>query len=196
MNNRSRGFTLMELMVVLALAAIILGIGVPGFREFQRNNRLTVAANDVLGAIISSRAEALRRQSTVSMCRSPAPNDADATCGAGTGWIVFADPDGNCVRAGGEEILNSARVDSDVNATSNTGCMSFASTGFKRVIASEPTTGRMLFCDDRGNTPRNTGGTDSTARGVEVLPTGRGAVVRNVAEIDSWAGGDEGVACL
>ena len=59
MNSRSRGFTLFELMMVLALAAVILGIGVPNFRDFQRNNRLTVAANDVLGMVITSRAEAL-----------------------------------------------------------------------------------------------------------------------------------------
>ena len=37
MQSRSRGFTLLELMVVMALAAVILGIGVPSFREFQRN---------------------------------------------------------------------------------------------------------------------------------------------------------------
>ena len=62
MKSRSRGFTLPELMVVLALAAMILAIGVPNFREFQRNNRLTVAANDVLGLILSSRGEALTRR--------------------------------------------------------------------------------------------------------------------------------------
>jgi len=186
----------MELMVVLSLAAVILGIGVPNFRDFQRNNRLTVAANDVLGAVLNSRGEALRRQVMISMCTSPAPNDADATCGAGSGWIVFEDPDGNCIRDGAEELINSATVDTDVNASSNTTCMSFATNGFKRLVPGEPTTAHMLYCDDRGNTARNAGGTDSTARGIEVLPTGRGTVIRNVDELGSWDGGDEGVACL
>jgi Tfp pilus assembly protein FimT len=181
---------------VLALAAVILGIGVPNFRAFQRNNRLTVAANDVLGVVLSSRGEALRRQRIVSMCTSPAPNDANPSCGAGTGWIVFEDPDGDCVRGGGEVVISGTRVDSDVNVTSNSECLSFATTGFKRVVDGQPTTAHMLYCDSRGNTPRNSGGTDSTARGIEVLPTGRGSVVRNVAEIASWDGGDEGVACL
>ncbi len=186
----------MELMVVLALAAVILGIGVPNFRDFQRNNRLTVAANDVLGLILSSRGEALRRQAIVSMCAAAAPTDEDATCADGTGWISFEDPDGDCVRDEGEEMVSFVAVDTDVTPARNTNCLSFATNGFKRVIAGEPTTAHLLFCDDRGNVPRNVGGTDSTARGIEVLPTGRGQVVRAIDEITSWESGDEGVSCL
>lgn len=184
----------MELMVVLALAAVILGIGVPNFRDFQRNNRLTVAANDVLGIVLSSRAEALRRQVTISLCRTDTPDEEDADCAAGTGWIAFEDANGDCVRDAGEELVGNIRVDDDVNTDTNTDCMSFATNGFKRPIAGEPSTARMIYCDDRRNVPRNTGGTDSTARGVEVLPTGRGTVVRNVDELTSWEG-DEGVRC-
>jgi len=195
MRSRSRGFTLFELIVVLALAAVILGVGVPSFRDFQRNNRLTVAANDVLGMVITSRSEALRRQITISMCTAADPEDEDATCGAGSGWIVFEDPDANCVRAVDEEWISGARVDTDVNASANTDCISFATTGFKRVVAGQPTTSRMMYCDDRGNTPRNPGGNESAARGVEVPPTGRGAVVRLVDEMTAWDGGDDPVEC-
>jgi len=164
MKSRSRGFTLYELVVVLALAAVILGIGVPSFRDFQRNNRLTVAANDVLGMVITSRAEALRRQQVVSMCPSADPLAEDAVCGSGSGWIVFEDPDGDCDRADAEELITGTRVDTDVEAVTNSGCLSFAGTGFKRVVAGEPSTSYMLYCDDRGNTPRNPGGSDSSAR--------------------------------
>jgi type IV fimbrial biogenesis protein FimT len=195
MKKSSRGFTLPELMVVLALAAMILAIGVPAFRDFQRNNRLTVAANDVLGMIITSRAEALRRQTVVSMCPSATPNDDDATCGAGTGWIVFDDPNANCILDDGETKVAGMRVDDDVGAVANSDCISFATNGFRRIVDGEPTTAHMLYCDDRGNVPRNTGGTDSTARGVEVLPTGRGMVVKAVAELEAWDAGDDAVAC-
>ena len=196
MNSRSRGFTLFELMMVLALAAIILGIGVPNFRDFQRNNRLTVAANDVLGMVITSRAEALRRQITISMCPSADPEDEDATCGDGAGWIVFEDPDANCERGADEDWISGTRVDTDVNASSNTDCISFATTGFKRVVAGQPTTSRMMYCDDRGNTPRFPEGAESTARGIEVPPTGRGVVVRRVDEMTAWSDGDDPVECL
>jgi len=185
----------MELVVVLALAAVIIGIGVPNFREFQRNNRVTVAANDTLGGVITSRAEALRRQVTISMCPSADPLADDATCGDGTGWIVFADEDANCERADAEELISGVRIDDDVEAITNSGCISFAPTGFKRVVAGEPATSYMLYCDDRGNTPRNPGGQDSAARGVEIPPTGRGAVFRRVDEIATWAEVDDPVEC-
>jgi len=187
----------MELIVVLALASLILGIGVPNFRDFQRNNRLTVAANDVLGGIITSRSEALRRQITISMCQSASPEAEEAaTCGEGSGWIVFEDPDADCTVDAGEEWISSVIVSADVDASANTDCISFATTGFKRVVAGQPATSRMMYCDDRGNNPRNPGGNDSAARGVEVPPTGRGVVVRPVAEMEAWAEGDDSVECL
>jgi type IV fimbrial biogenesis protein FimT len=185
----------MELMVVLVLAGTILGIGVPSFREYERNNRLTVAANDVLGMVLNSRAEALRRQITISMCQSDAPEDVDATCGEGSGWIVFEDPDADCVRAETEDWITGVGVASDVGSFSNTTCISFATTGFKRVVAGQPATSRMIFCDDRGNTLRYPAGTDSTARGVEVPPTGRGAVVRRFDEMEAWVEADDPVEC-
>jgi len=182
-------------MVVLALAAAILAIGVPNFRDFQRNNRLTVAANDTLGGVITSRAEALRRQVTISMCPSADPLADDATCGAGDGWIVFVDTDGNCERADAEELITGTRIDDDVDVATNSGCISFASTGFKRVVAGEPATSYVLFCDERGNTPRSPGNPVSNARGVEIPPTGRGAVMRRVDEIAAWADVDDPVEC-
>lgn len=186
----------MELLVVLALASLIIGFGVPNFRDFQRNNRVTVAANDVLGGVISSRSEALRRQITISMCQSAtAADEEDATCGAGSDWIVFEDPNANCTVDDGEEWISSVRIDSDVESNSNTDCISFATTGFKRVVAGQPATSRMMYCDDRKNGPRNVGGDDSAARGVEVPPTGRGVVVRSVDVMTGWEAGDDGVEC-
>jgi type IV fimbrial biogenesis protein FimT len=197
MNRQQRGFTLMELVVVLALASLIIGIGVPNFRDFQRNNRLTVAANDVLGGVIVARTEALRRQITISMCQSATPEDEEAaTCGDGSGWIVFEDPDADCTVDAGEEWISSVTVATDVTANSNATCISFATTGFKRVVAGQPATSRMMYCDDRGNNPRNAGGNDSAARGIEVPPTGRGVVVRLVDEMEAWAEGDDSVECL
>ena len=126
----------MELMVVLALAAVILGVGVPSFRDFQRNNRLTVAANDVLGMVITSRHEALRRQITVSMCPSADPEAEDAARAAqGSGWIVF-DRSGRqlCDATSGEELdLRHASSTPTSTPSANTDCISFATTGFKRV---------------------------------------------------------------
>ena len=120
---------------------------------------------------------------------------ADAVDTDGDGKLDFEDTDSDCVRDTGEEWVTGITVTSDVNAVANTECLSFATTGFKRVIAGQPSTSRMLYCDSRGNTLRYPGGNESAARGVEIPPTGRGVVVKRVDEITTWNSGDDAVAC-
>jgi type IV fimbrial biogenesis protein FimT len=195
MKRRSRGFTLMELMVVLAIAAAILAFGVPNFKDFQRNNRLTVAANNMLGLVLSSRGEALRRQTSISMCPSANPGSTTATCGTGTGWIAFVDTNQTCTRISSQELTGSATVDTDVNAAWNGDCITFSSTGFRVVKAGKPAIEHMMFCDSRKNTPRVPNSKESAARGIEVQATGRAAVVKFVDELTTWNTGSDKVAC-
>ena len=83
----------------------------------------------------------------------------------------------------------------DVKAATNGSCVSFASTGFRRIVGGQPATQHMLYCDDRGNAPRTPSSDISAARGIEVMPTGRGTVIKSVAKIDGWASGDATVKC-
>src|SRR5262245_52432902 len=62
MKRRNRGFSLMELMVVLSIAAVVVGIGAPSLTQFLKNNRLTNTANDVLSGIVKARSEAIKLQ--------------------------------------------------------------------------------------------------------------------------------------
>jgi type IV fimbrial biogenesis protein FimT len=91
MKRRSRGFTLIELMVTITVVAILLGLAVPTFREFSQNNSVTAAQNDLVTSFNLARSEALRRNRAVSIC---ATTDG-AACGADTdwssGWIAFID---------------------------------------------------------------------------------------------------------
>ena len=82
---------MLELMVTIAVLGLLLGLTVPTFREFTRNNSVTTAQNDLVTALNVARSEALRRNRPVSVCAS-----ADgATCGDATnwntGWIAFTD---------------------------------------------------------------------------------------------------------
>ena len=86
--ERIGGFTLFELMVTLAVAALILSLGVPGFRSFIQNNRATTHTNDLVTALNLGRSEATRRGAPVLLCSS----SDGATCSGSndwsSGWIV------------------------------------------------------------------------------------------------------------
>ena len=54
------GFTLVELLVVIAVLAIVATVGIPNFGPTVANSRATAAANDLLGALQLARSEAVR----------------------------------------------------------------------------------------------------------------------------------------
>lgn len=195
--KRQAGFNLMELAVTLALAGLILGIGAPNFWEFRRNNLLTGVANDFLGGILSARTEALKRQTPVSLCPSDNPEDPEPDCteGAATGWITFVDANSDCERDDDEEVLRSQnQVDASLDGASDGVCLSFAANGFRQVVPAKASIAHAMFCDDRGNTATSADGAVSYARGIEVTPTGRAAITRNLATLESWSAAF-GVAC-
>lgn len=86
----SSGFTLLELLVTLAVAAIVLVAGVPSYFSIVQNNRAATQANELVTALSIARSEAVRRGARVGICQS----DDGTTCGSAgweQGWIVFVD---------------------------------------------------------------------------------------------------------
>lgn len=79
--KKAHGFTLVELMVTLAIAAIILTLGVPSFRDLIQNNRITTQSNILVGFLQNARLEAVKRNLTVHVCidDSPSSNSCDGS---------------------------------------------------------------------------------------------------------------------
>jgi len=71
--GRGRGFTIIELMITLTVAAILLAIAIPSFNYLMVTNKLTTTANDVVTAVNTARMTAIKRNTDVSVC-------TDATC--------------------------------------------------------------------------------------------------------------------
>jgi type IV fimbrial biogenesis protein FimT len=88
--RQSAGFTLLELMMTITIAAILLAIGVPSFRYVTASNRASAEINGLLGDMQFARGEAIREGQPVSICTS----SDGATClgipSWDRGWIVFS----------------------------------------------------------------------------------------------------------
>lgn len=77
-----RGFTAAELMVTLAIVAVLTAVAVPSFQSVFTTMRLSSYANELVAASMLARTRAISQNATVKLCQS-----ADgATCGTGTGW--------------------------------------------------------------------------------------------------------------
>lgn len=98
-HRKSRGFTIPEIIITLGIIAIVLSTAVPSISSMIKDNRLASQLNSVVTHIHVARAEAVKRDVRVIMCRIRSPDDITPMCG-GTekvwtnGYIVFAD-DGN-----------------------------------------------------------------------------------------------------
>ena len=105
MNTKHTGFTLIELMVVLSIAAILISVAIPGFRSLIQNNRLATQANELTGTMNFARGEAIKRGSSVTVCVST----NQTACTGGTawagGWIAFADVNNDSVFNAGTDTL-------------------------------------------------------------------------------------------
>lgn len=93
--RRQAGFTLIELMVALAVFAILVAVAVPNFRTTIENNRRSTTVQGLLGALQLARSEAIKRGNPVSVCAAD-PHNADS-CGTdwSSGLLVFSDLDGD-----------------------------------------------------------------------------------------------------
>lgn len=89
------GFTLVELLTVLAIAAIFTAMALPSFQGIGERNRVAADVNKLVRALNLARSEAIKRRVRTILCKSSNPEASLPTCsGSWTqGWILFADTD-------------------------------------------------------------------------------------------------------
>lgn len=134
---RQAGVTLIELLIVVTLAAILMGIGVPSYRYVTTSNRLSTEVNSLLGDLQYARSEAAREGEYVTVCA--AQSTSTPTCAASTsanwqnGWIVFSDLNNNGTIESTEAVLRIHNAFSSADTfVSNpaTGAVTFNRDGF------------------------------------------------------------------
>jgi len=94
---RAPGFTLIELVTVIAVAGILATLAMPSFRQFIVSSKLTTLSNELLGAFTYARNEAITRNKRITICaRDAASTPMLRKCASAggaweQGWIIYVD---------------------------------------------------------------------------------------------------------
>ena len=167
--KQAKGFTLMELLVTLAVASILVSVGVPSFRGAIMDNRLVRDSNQFVASINLARSTAVKYQRNATVCASANYDAAVPTCSVNTdwssGWIVWVDKNRDAATAANEILhvqapINDANTFSAIAATQ----FSFDARGFGVTPGDD-----LMLCDNRSG---------ETGRRIRVNNVGRTSVSR------------------
>lgn len=138
--RRVSGFSIIELMITIAVVAILVAVALPSFQQSLRGNRVSTSSNELITGLTLARSEALRNPRGAVICSS----EDGATCGGdwNDGWIVWIDADGNGLPGGADDRLLRAVEGNDrltITATAPGG----------------PTFANRILFDNRGRVDNN-----------------------------------------
>jgi type IV fimbrial biogenesis protein FimT len=159
----SSGFTVIELVITVAIAAFFLTLAVPSLRTFIQNARVTTQTNDFIADLNFVRTEAVKRAANVTMCKSDDTTVAEPSCStAGSDWaigrIIFIDADLNGDRDSAEELLrvrepldgNNTLTVNDTSAGGTDAQDRIVYTGAGTTTIGAAQTATFNLCDERG----------------------------------------------
>lgn len=89
------GFTLIELMVTIAIVAVLVAIAFPSFESTIRSNRVATTTNELMASLSLARSEALRNPGGAAICTSTDGTLCDLSGNWNNGWIVWIDVNGD-----------------------------------------------------------------------------------------------------
>lgn len=173
LSAQNAGFTLIELMIVIAIVAIFVVVGVPNFQNLIKDNRLSTQANSLVSSLQLARSEALKLRSPVTVCRS---TDGAACAGTGnweSGWLVFVDGGALGTVDGADRVIqNVAQLGANNTLRGGAGVNNFIS--YQPTGLQNTGNGDFRLCD--GNTPDI-----AKARQISISATGRVSSSQGVA---------------
>jgi type IV fimbrial biogenesis protein FimT len=162
---------LVELLMVLAIAAVLLTVAMPGMAALIQSSRLAAATNDLLASLHFSRSEAIKRGARAVMCVSADGDSCAPTGGWHQGWLIFHDADNNAARGADERVmLVQPPLDPGVRVTGNlhvSRYISFAPSGGTLLVSGAFQAGTLTLCNEAG-----------AGRRIVISSTGRARIVK------------------
>ncbi|MGH8370240.1 MAG: GspH/FimT family pseudopilin [Gammaproteobacteria bacterium] len=141
--HRERGFTLLETLMVVAVAGILITVAIPDFTTMIRYNRAVTAVDSLVGALDFARYSAIIHNRYVTLCRSRDGQQCAPDGGWEDGWLIFAnlDHDSPAQVDPGEPVLHvHGPLATGAHVTSNRQAFTFRPRGIRS------TNGTLLYC--------------------------------------------------
>ena len=174
-NQKQCGYTLIELLLTLAVGAVLSGLAVTAFPDLLRSNQMVGDVNSLVGHINLARSEAVKRNQPTALCQTNDSQAATPVCNSvdadwDTGWLVFVDDNGDQSFDGGEFLIGRGEPSGSIEMVVSSGELGFAADGFL-------SSGVMTFwlCDDRGT---------DFGRVLSVSVTGRPEITKDFEGLD------------
>jgi type IV fimbrial biogenesis protein FimT len=150
--KRESGFTLIELMFVLSVAAILLSVAVPALQMFSTNSKQTSAINEFVSSMHLARNTAITTNARVTMCASSNAASCEAVSWD-SGWILFRDTNSNQTIDGTEAIIGTGSPSDGLDIVSAEYGQFLMYRPNGRVMSANvgTNTGEFTVCDARGS---------------------------------------------
>ncbi len=171
--SRNQGFTLIELIILLAIVSILFRFGMPAFQDMIANNRMTTQINAMVSSFNLARSEAVKRNRNIVLC----PNN-EGICAKQphwhNGWLMFVDNNFDREFDDDEEIIYIEAAKENIEITSSRYRRRVV---FHALGSAAGSNASYVFCDQRG---------PSKARAVILSNGGRARIAPRKSDGKEW----------
>ena len=177
--QRMSGFTLVELMITVAVLAILVAIGFPSFQGVLRSNRVATGTNELIASFALARSEAIRNTLGSGVC--PSANGTSCTNDWNDGWLVWQDADGNGNLDGTEPVLRYSQAKDKLDLVSG-GAVKFVFDSRGRATGRSSANAALAGAQTMTLEPDSCPSGQQLLRTITIAPTGQVRVAKGACQ--------------